>query len=366
MALFASAALDAQTRTLRVRETVGLRRFSYPVRTRFLTGGNPLRLYENGTPVPAQFTPAGDGDIEMDFNVSLGPWEAREYTVREEKEVARDAPGEPMHVLEEDSSFIVQHPTGLAWEIPKNLLGLIKSVKTGRTSYLRPVSQGLIIHYKDAIESRIGDAGSKTTGHVTKEGPLACALRFESTEGLRGGRAAKSVVEMHFPRSKAWVEVLWTIEDPEHSAASMSADLELNIEGPPTLVDFGAGSMVYAALKKGQRAVLSAGAPQMGRPLWTIDLDGSPYASGWTPPADGWVHVMDQQRAVAAAMTDFAKTQQDSIDVSAGGRLRVRRNFIGGSGRTLRFWIHVVGMPVQVGAATSPQSMQSPLAVEWR
>ena len=348
--------MEAQTKTLQVRETAGLRRFSYPVRTRFLTGGSPLRLYENGKPVPAQFTPVGDGDMEMDFNVSLGPWETREFTVREEKTVINDAPGEPMRVLDEDGSFIVRHPAGLAWEVPKNLLGLMKSVKNGRTSYLRPESRGLVVNYKDGAEARVG--GVKTTGSITKQGSLACGLRFESTDGLR------SVVEMHFPRSKAWVEVVWTIEDPQRVSGGMTADLELNIEGPPTLVDFGAGSMVYAALKKGQRAVLSAG-EEMGRPLWSIDVDGAPYASGKTPPVDGWAHVMDKQRAVAVAMADFLRPQRNSIDVSADGRLIVRRSLDGSAGRTLRFWIHVVGMPVQVGAVTSPQSMQSPLAVSW-
>ncbi|MEO7648956.1 MAG: hypothetical protein ABIZ80_00675, partial [Bryobacteraceae bacterium] len=258
---------------------------------------------------------------------------------------------------------------GLAWQIPKNLLGLVKSVKTNQESYLRPGSQGLIINYKDDIEFRaggIGHWGVKTTGQITKQGPLACGLRFASTEGLRSDRSVKSVVEMHFPRSKSWMEVVWTIEDPERFVGGMMADLELNIAGPPALVDFGAGSMVYAALKKGQSAVLAAGAPQAGRPLWTIDLDGVQYASGKTPPVDGWVHVMDKQRAVAAAMADFAQPQQDSIEVSADGHLRVRRNFSGGAERTLRFWVHFVGMPVHVGAATSPQSMQSPLVLEWR
>jgi len=33
--------------------------------------------------------------------------------------------------------------------------------------------------------------------------------------------------------------------------------------------------------------------------------------------------------------------------------------------RSLHFWLHFVTMPVQVGAAISPQAMQNPLRVEW-
>ena len=38
---------------------------------------------------------------------------------------------------------------------------------------------------------------------------------------------------------------------------------------------------------------------------------------------------------------------------------------MGGERKVLRFWLHFVSMPVQVGAATSPQSMQSPLVIDW-
>ena len=56
------------------------------------------------------------------------------------------------------------------------------------------------------------------------------------------------MVDMDFPRSKSWVEVRWTAA----RVSSMAVDLNLLIEGPPTLVDFGASDTVYAALKTGQ------------------------------------------------------------------------------------------------------------------
>ena len=74
---------------------------------------------------------------------------------------------------------------------------------------------------------------------------------------------------------------------------------------------------------------------------------------------------MDKQRATAIAVAGFGAASHDRIEVSADGRLRIRRDFLRGGERSLHFWLHFVTMPVQVGAATSPQAMQSPLAVEW-
>src|SRR5262249_50566136 len=148
---------------------------------------------------------------------------------------------------------------------------------------------------------------------VTKRGPLVGGIRFESMEGLRSDRSVKSVVEMDFPRSKSWIEVRWTVDDPERWITGMTADLNLLIEGPPTLVDFGANNTVYAALKPGQRILLSAAPPEGSAPAWFVRLDGEPYASGVSTRAEGWAHVMDKQRATAIAVAGFGDETRDRI-----------------------------------------------------
>jgi hypothetical protein len=75
---------------------------------------------------------------------------------------------------------------------------------------------------------------------------------------------------------------------------------------------------------------------------------------------------MDKQRATAIAVAGFGEETRDRFDVSAVSRLLIRRDFLRGGERTLHFWLHFVTMPVQLGAATSPQAMQSPLQVEYR
>jgi hypothetical protein len=363
--LLIPALAPAQIAKFRVRETAGLRRFGYPVRAS-LAGqvrqvGQairlPARLLENGKPIPAQFTVI-DGRTEVDFNVSLGPLETREYRV----EPGESGAGAGVSIEQAGGAFAIHHTNGLEFDIPDNLLGLLKQVKTPKLSYLRSGSQGLLLNYKDDIEFRAGGTGhwgEQTQARIIKRGPLVCAVRFESTEGLRSDRTVKSAVEMEFPRSKAWVEVRWMVDDPERRISGMMADLQLLIEGSPTLVDFGANSTVYDALRPGQRLALSAAGPR-----WFVHLNDDPYAAG-AKPAEGWAHIMDSQRATAVAVAGFGDEARDRIEASADGRLRIRRDFAGGGERSLHFWLHFVTMPVQVGAATSPQAMQNPLHVEW-
>ena len=54
----------------------------------------------------------------------------------------------------------------------------------------------------------------------------------------------------------------------------------------------------------------------------------------------------------------------DSIEASAGGRLTLKRPRMSGERKVCRFWLHFMSMPVHVGAATSPQSMQNTVVIE--
>src|SRR5205814_4293043 len=151
-----------------------------------------------------------DGHIEVDFNVSLGPWETRDYRV--ERGVTSASPG--VSVSQADGIFVVRN--GLEFDVPENLLGFLKQVTNSNLSFLRRGSPGLSLNYKDDTEFRtggIGHWGEPTKARITKRGPLVGELRFESAEGLRSDRAVKSVVDMDFTRSKAWIEVRWTVDD---------------------------------------------------------------------------------------------------------------------------------------------------------
>jgi hypothetical protein len=354
----------------RLRENAGLRRFSYPVRAQFpaTVPASRLRLIEAAKPVPAQFTQMAGSTVEVDFNASLAPWETRPYRI---EEGAGPSQAATMMVEERGNAFVVKHPNGLEFVVPRALLGLVDSVRSGKTEWLRPGSFGLGLTYGEDIRFRGGGInhwGAKTNGTVAKNGPLACSLLFEGKEGLRGSREVASVVEMQFPRSKSWVEVTWTLADLGNFVSGMSAEINLAVGGERTLVDFGAGTTLYAALHANQEARL------IGRYLrneeikeWSVDVGGEPYASGRSREIEGWAHAMDSTRATAVALAGFGRSSArgDSITVSANGRLLLRREQMGGTEKVFKFWLHFVSMPVQVGAATSPQSMASPLILDW-
>jgi hypothetical protein len=353
LALLAAMVPSAAQRLV-VTETAGIRRFNYPVNAKLPGGVTVGRLLEDGKAVPAQF-----GDGEVDFGVSLGPFEKREYTV---ESGAAAAPGAT--VREEGEHLVVGYTPSLQWVVPRNLLGFLHAVRTPRWDYLRPGSMGLYLRYRDDIIYRAGGAGpygAPTKVRIVKQGQFATVLEFTGTEALRGGRSVASTVWMEFPRTKSWVKASWRIEDPDAFVTGQGLELNLNLAAEPVLVDFGGGSMVYGRLQAGQGAALAAD-PKSWRVVLGPAAGMEPYVSG-RGVAEGWAHVMDRERATAAALEDFGR-RSDRIEAFADGRLRIFREHAGAGTKTLTFWLHFVSMPVQVGAATSPQSMLAPLKVE--
>ena len=93
----------------------------------------------------------------------------------------------------------------------------------------------------------------------------------------------------------------------------------------------------------GKRIVLAAAPPDAAAPAWFVPLDGQPDAGGQKSRAEGWAHVIDQQRATAIAVAEFGAETRDRIEVTADGHLLIHRDFVRGGERTLHFWMHFVG-----------------------
>jgi hypothetical protein len=205
---------------------------------------------------------------------------------------------------------------------------------------------------------------------------------------MGGGPALAWSLAMTFPSTKSWVEVAWSIADPEHRITSMGLDLNLLGEGSPILVDCGARSTVYSTLEPEDRLAFESGPglSDQGRELsWRIarGRGDSPAleAAGLRKDgsgAEGWIHVMDSRRCTAMAVASFGTWSSgtlDRFDIEGSGLLRFERQFPAAGAATgarrlgakrLKFWVHFVTMPVQVGAKTSPQAMLAPLEVHWR
>jgi hypothetical protein len=386
----ASAGEDGELR-FRLTETAGLRRFGYPVSIVLprIAEEAHFRLNRGGQVVPAQFRrildPRGQSEIVLDFPASPEPLESQSYSIAFGDGVTPGPePTRGLRVEQAEGIFRVLHGPDLRFDVPEDLAGFLNGVGNDGLPYVRANSEGLRILSSDLRPERVGGKGPdgvSPKATITRQGPMAVGLRFEGTTPLGGDRRVPWTVSMAFPQSKSWVETTWSIDDPEGDVAGLEVDLRLAVDGDPTLVDLGAGSMVYGQIKGQERMTLRARASGLaGKDVpWEV-LKGSPdrFASFAVPPqgqrgqAEGWAHVMDRTRCVALAVAAFGQAALDEIEIGADGRLRLVRRFADRGAVPLRgpktwtFWFHFVGMPVQVGAATSPQAMLAPLELSWQ
>ena len=153
----------------------------------------------------------------------------------------------------------------------------------------------------------------------------------------------------------------------------MGAELRLELAGREKLIDFGADDFVYTGVRTGEMAMLEA-RPINRKYFWIVSR-GKPgsltrQVVGTTASGvGGWAHVMDRTRCTAVAVANFAKSTRDRFEVDGKGRLLMYREFgkAVSTGqrvqRSFEFWVHFVGMPVHIGARTSPQAMRAPLQV---
>jgi len=406
LALLAAAvpASASERLTVEVRETAGIRRFSYPAGVllelpRAVPADTAFRLLDGAAPVAAQFRPAASGSEvsswRLDWNVSLPPHEARAYTV----EYGRDVPPGPkaprgLELEVGKEVFRVANPPHLSWEVPRVLTGLLRSVRTPELDYVRPDGAGLLLRDRVGGRHRLGAttetvaaaaaaggaAGGDTKATVVREGPLAIVLRFERVEADARLAGVKSTVDLEFSVAKSWVLVSWTVDDPQGNVSSLGAELQLGLQEPsreaPAMADLGAATLVYAALGPGEEAELRA-APagtwevRRGARDWLEPFVAGPVEAGGAR-AEGWAHLMDRRMCLALGVEDFARETHDRIRLAAGGLVTVWREFTpSGAGpragrKSLRLGLHFVPYPPHVTAATSPQSMQAGLEVRVR
>jgi hypothetical protein len=401
----AAGAADPDRRLgfFRLQETAGLRRFGYPVHIRLPDEGTLLgvpvsrfRLERHGRVIPAQFHRGRQADgrsvIAVDFNASPGPFAVEIYTLHDD---ARSQPGRAagrgMGVQRGVTILSVANPPHIAYTLDDHLKGLVRSVQVPGLEFLAGFSRGLFVARRDRAPHLLFDHSDPgqpdSVVEVTRPGPLAVGLRWRGTIVLPAAPPLRSIAELTFPSSKSWIEMTWTIDDPRDQVEGMGVDLVLQLEGQPALWDCGASSTVYGTLRGDERMTFEAGGlpSRSGNgPHWVIrhgtaeKLQDLASARTVDPiPPEGWVHVMDRRRCTAMAVADFGRLGPailDRFEVHAGGHLVFEREFLHGKTgqtaaqepkKTLRFWLHFVPAPVQVGAVTSPQSMLAPLQIEW-
>jgi hypothetical protein len=378
----ARGAIGPETLTFRLRETAGLRRFSYPVHALLpvVPAGPNFRLERDGQPVAAQFRRVVGLDdrpgIALDFHASPGPLETQDYQVLTGEIEPGPEPKRGLTVERAGGRIRVANGSVLAFTIPERLSGLFDRIENSRLDFWAGGGDGLSIVTAAGVVRRLGN-GDEPRVTVTRQGPFAVGLRFEERiQPADAGESVRSTVEMTFPNSKSWAQIRWTVDDPAGVIARLEVGFDLKIEGEPTLVDLGAAGTVYGFLR-GQEAMALEAGPSPWNP-WQV-LKGppnqlTPFARslpGTSTAVEGWAHVMDRARCTALAVDGFGRSARDLLKVRAGGRVTLARTW-GTDGKspaprpkTLSFWLHFVTNPVQVGAVTSPQAMLAPLEIAW-
>lgn len=281
---------------------------------------------------------------------------------------------------------MIRNGEHITWTAGRDLSHLLASVDAGDLQYLRREGVRLGIEGPNEVHYEIDPRASRA--RVIRSGPLAVAIRYEFSPNDGQLAEVKSTVDLTFPVSKSWVQIDWQIDDPRQRVRSARAEIAQNLDAPtddrPTLVDFGASSLVYMSLTPGtvgklQMRAVAAGSTVPAQPFWDV-LRGprdrlEPFvaqsADARGAQAEGWAHSMDRSRCLALAVANFGRHSNDSIAITADGAVSVARQFAGDEGqaprtKTLRLWLHFVGFPPHLTAATSPQSMLSPLKVRIR
>lgn len=372
-----------ETIDIQVRETAGIRRFGYPISLelpKLSIGPANARVRDGSKPVAAQIRQQdGGGASWLDFNLSLMPNEARTLTLQHGADVVADPEPRGLELRETPGGFEIRNGSYLTWSLGRDLHELLRSVDAGELRHLRP--EGARFSIEGANEVVYGDRA--TPPRILRSGPLAVAIRYELAPRTGSLSGAKSTIDLTFPISKSWVEVDWQIEDARRAVRSARVEVAQNLNSPtdkePTLVDFGASSLVYLSLTPGTAARLSA---QMAMPQaksvvgqsWKV-LRGAKdrlesfvvrKSGAQTGDAEGWAHVMDRDRCLALAIGEFGKGGDDSIETTAEGNISLVRRFASdgsSASKRYRFWLHFVGFPPHLTAATSPQAMLAPLSV---
>ena len=351
----ASASAPGERRlALRLTETAGIRRFGYPVSTQLPAdlSATRFRLTKDGREIPAQFRrglrPRWPRRGGPRLQCQSGPLRGRELRSHRR----RSRPSQPRTARRHElSTRGTERSTCLMLHTSRTRSARISPVSCARSGipaleFLKPNSPGLFVGSrgrKTYLDATPGPTAKPPRVQVARQGPMAAGLSFDHAIQLDEKSHLASSIAMTFPSSKSWVEVVWTIADPEDRIDSMGLDLDLRLEGEPILIDCGARSTVYTTLEPRERIVFEAGHPLniQGRELeWAIRKGSSTSPllleaagekrSGREP--EGWVHVMDRTRCTAMAIADFGRPSQaqetlDRFEIEANGLLRFERRF---------------------------------------
>lgn len=383
LAALGAAAVAAQTPknvALSVRETAGIRRFGFPVGVRVpfpkgaLASAANARVVLNGAEVPAQFTGEGqwpDGSIQwlaVDLNATIGPNETQTYQLEYGAEVKSGPPPRGLSVTEEADAIQVG-----TVRFSKAGAPLVLSVKY-RNEDIGSAGTGFTV--TDASGRSLNVASAQPPKlEILKRGPLSVKIRYSGRLAVDTGYSVPFVTTVEMPNSKSWVKVSAQVDDPGKRLREISYQTPLSFGPLPWVWDFGTERWTYGALRNpSDSVVLTETVKAAGTVDWRIvsgpkgkeqAYETSRAAS--SAPMVRWGHIQDAKEVVAFGVDGNPNRPgkyQFILDGAGGASFRftaaapVARH-------QLTVYQHYVSTPVQIGAATSPAAMLSPLVATF-
>ena len=366
------AAQTAHTLGIRVTETAGIRRVSFPVNARVLLpqavvrAADNARLVLNGKEVAAQYsaeTRWPDGSVEwlnVDYNASIGPDESVRYELEY---------GEGVHAAEAPRGLSV------AGEADAIQVGGIRFSRSGsplmlsvkyRGEEIGHGLNGLFVTDEAGLRHDVSSAQLVET-EVLKSGPLFAVIRYSGNIVIDSGYQVPFALKVEMPNSKTLVKITAVVIDPAKRIRELAIETPLAFGALPWVWDFGTSRWTYGSL----RAVTDSVTLTNTGNDWTVVTGGADKEQLYERPGITsagrvfWGHIQDAKEAVAFALESTPEQTGDwRVKIEGGGQISFRyveRTPV--TQHRIAVYEHFVTTPVQIGAATSPSAILNPLTV---
>ena len=360
---------------LHVSEVGGIRRTQFPVTARIpfprgvLRDPANVKLLNNQTEVPGQAmaeTRWPDGSVQwlsLDLNVTIGPNESQTYSVQYGDGVKSETAARGLTVTEDADAIQVGNI-----RFSKSGSPLIASVKY-RDEAIGSGANGLTV--KDAAGTvRDLTTAENVKAEIVKRGPLVVAVNYSGSMRLDKDVKAPFSLTVEMPNSKSWVKLRASVDDPAQSIRDLALNMPLSLGPFPWVWDFGTARWTYGSIRAATDSVVmtdTVGATATGD--WTVSSGpkGREVATETSRPDAasfaGWGHVQGGKEVVAYAI-EGVKTRRGTYRIAIDGTGQTMFQVSPPAPQTrheLTVYAHFVSTPVQIGAATSPAAILSPL-----
>jgi hypothetical protein len=378
--LLASSLLSAQTSksiAIQVSETTGIRRTEYPVSAHLnmpkgaLSDASHAKLRLNDAETPAQFSLQSqwdDGsvrDLDVDFNVSIGPGESRTYSLDYGAAVSATPPARGLSIDESAEGITVGNV-----KFGRSGSPLLVSANY-RGEFIGSGSNGVSIGDPSGLRHALSAAESVKLA-IVKRGPLLVELQYTGRLALSQDYAVPFTITCEMPNSKSWVKTSIVVSDPGRRVKELALETPLSFGDRPWLWDFGGENGTYGAFRNAGDSVRLQQTIASSGNTWDVQTGTQgelrPYESAAANRAKtvfGWGHMLDAARAVAFGIDRFGTERgKYTIALSGQGQMTFRLEpEVPKTEHRLTIYQHFVATPVPIGAATSPTAMVNPLAV---